>query len=452
MPTEGVSKFALRSSPPMFDIANGAGRSLFDIQRLQFFDRSAAEVALLTFLQETEEPNAVSVELRPKPESLNSINGFVTMSGGERYFFKTHVEQNEQLSEYYNAELLRSVGYPVVSARQISRAPGKQFVFYEVLSYPTLFDLVKFEEDSPVRGVEPFDTSMHLGGASQLVNAQQQLDTTVFEIYQRTLNFSLVDRAVLAPINQLFHHRLSEDGRLGIFYRKGALRDRERVIVDFEQLANLRWRVNGVEYPVSLNQLIERARADLRPDCSGAIVGHGDAHNGNVFFEQNEQRLLLFDPAFAGRHSPLLDLAKPIFHNAFARWMYHPEEVLSEFDLDFRISESEICVEHTFMPSLIRQELLASRLRNVLYPTVELLRHHRLLPSSWRNYLRSALLCCPLLTVNLLAPFDRSGALAERYELPVKLLGLALSIELGASKHSGHSRLTEMIDSVFCGR
>src|SRR4051794_41105384 len=114
---------------------------LTEIQKKQFSDKTGAEIDLLHFLKEHEDRSIEKVELQPKPESLNSLNGFVTYETGDRYFFKTHTEENEKVCEYYNAEELAKSGYPVITSKQITQKVGKQIVLYQIISYPTLFDL-----------------------------------------------------------------------------------------------------------------------------------------------------------------------------------------------------------------------------------------------------------------------------------------------------------------------
>lgn len=460
MRTDAVSKCVSKNKMRELEAARVR---LIDIQKLQFVDKRLAESVLLSFLQCSEDSNIARIELNPKPESLNSINGFVAYNDGERYFFKMHVEENERLEEYYNVQPLTEAGYPLVSARQITSRPGKQLVLYEILNYPTLFDLLTEQEDESMRPRTqqlPQVQPQKIVGR-HYVEAQQELDKKTFEIYQRTLQPVTAAADARAPIHQLFSHRLAEDGRLGLFYRgkemQTAAKDggaKDWLIgapIAFNSLANLRWIINGVTYEETLNQIIQRARAQLAPSDGPSIIGHGDAHNGNLFFDADERKLLMFDPAFAGRHHPLLDLTKPLFHNVFARWMYYPEEVANEFELKFNIAGDVIEVQHSFKPSQLRLQFLQSRVNNVLAPTVQLLQARAMLRDDWETYLRSALFCCPFLTVNLFAPHKAKGTLSERYPLSIKMLGLAMAIEFGSipKAASGASSLSEMIGSIF---
>ncbi len=56
-----------------------------------------------------------------------------------------------------------------------------------------------------------------------------------------------------------------------------------------------------------------------------------------------------FDPAFAGRHSVLLDIVKPFFHNVFATWMYFPNEVARDLQLSVELRDGCVFVEHNYV-------------------------------------------------------------------------------------------------------
>ncbi|MBS1957090.1 MAG: hypothetical protein JST89_23065 [Cyanobacteria bacterium SZAS-4] len=433
---------------------------LTDIQKKQFSDKTGAESDLLRFLKEHEDQSILKVELQPKPESLNSLNGFVTYASGERYFFKTHTEENEKVSEYYNAEELAKAGYPVITSKQITQKVGKQIVLYQIITYPTLFDLLKIEEDKGFAEGSASTSGSVEGSTSRatkdvLLGGQIALDKLVYEIYSKNLSTATAEEHAKAPIHQLFSHRLAEDGRVGLFYRNKIL-NLESTSIPFEELSKMRWTINGAEYSQSLNDLIAHSRDILSPTKTSIIPtktpvvpGHGDAHNGNIFVDLENSKFYMFDPAFAGKHHPLLDLTKPLFHNVFARWMYYPDQVLQEFNLEFNIRDNSINIEHDFKPSQLRLAHLKTRVENVLRPTVALLKNDGGLDDSWRSFVRSALFCCPFLTVNLLSDYVANGTLSERYKPAVKLLGLAMAVELGATAHKGSNFLTDIIDEAL---
>ncbi|MEL7236372.1 MAG: hypothetical protein AAGK74_17855, partial [Chloroflexota bacterium] len=64
------------------------------IQEMQYTDRSAAEALLVEFISRTFPLDVDSVQLRPSAISLNSFNGFLTLTDETRLFFKTHTESD----------------------------------------------------------------------------------------------------------------------------------------------------------------------------------------------------------------------------------------------------------------------------------------------------------------------------------------------------------------------
>lgn len=416
--------------------------TLSQIQKLQFSNHDRAESELLNFLQATCDSAIRHVQINTKPESLNSLNGFVTLASGQRYFFKTHTEENEALSSYYNNNLLADAGYPIIQPKQIAEKPGQQIALYEIITFPTFFDEFKAEED---RLLQSNNDSAKL---RSLLNMNELLDRSVFSCFAKTFDSRLL-ATTDAPIHQLFTHRLAAGNRIASFYENAGLNWRGNAY-PFQSLKTKNWKINGATYNTTLEKQIDIARTRLNhTNPTPTIVGHGDAHNGNIFVDYKEEKLLYFDPAFAGRHNPLLDIVKPLFHNVFSRWMYFPEQAEKEFNVDCTIGETTIEINHDYFPSQARISLLASKIKNVLQPTVALLRKYNVLPSEWQQFMRSALFCCPFLTVNLLALPKPNGTLAERYSSQIRLLGLALAIELAAVPDQSNNRNSDLIASIF---
>ncbi len=312
---------------------------LGQIQALQFTDKAAAEHLLIGFLRDTLALDVVSVELRPLAVSLNSFNGFMSLSAGRRLFFKTHIEADGILNEYYHAGQLAQAGYPVLQPVYSSTETGKQLLIYEVISEPSVFDVAWAIENG---------NSIHF---EALRTEQNQLDDQLLAIYRNTLEWQSADPAAKAPVHQLFYHRLT-GGRLARFYGAEVSVTLPDGVHRMEVVRRARWTINGQHYTATLDDLIEQSSRLLQPAQAGAaIIGHGDAHNGNVFFRQPS--LLYFDPAFAGRHHPLLDLTKPLFHNVFAMWMYYPHAKAAQMSIRFTQSQNE---PHLF--SRLSEEML----------------------------------------------------------------------------------------------
>ncbi|MBL8144833.1 MAG: phosphotransferase [Anaerolineae bacterium] len=407
------------------------------IQRLQFNDRQAAEALLLEFMRSELGLNAVTVELRPLAVSLNSFNGFVTLDDGTRLFFKTHTESDTIIAEYYNAVQLAEAGYPVLQPIHTSTEAGRQLLIYPVVDDQSVFDVAW--------AIEQGD----LGALAELTEAQQAADDHLMEIYAATLALQGAAESAAAPVHQLFHHRLA-GGRLERFYGPlpGVDGDSPSITLpdgahSMREIRQVRWTINGRGYDDTLDDLIRRALLLLEPAQPGpSIVGHGDAHNGNVFFlrESKPPSLMYFDPAFAGRHHPLLDLAKPLFHNVFAMWMYHAQEKADALMLTVRKADDRWAITHDYTLPPVRTMFWTSKVERVLLPVLDLLKRNGMLHEDWRDFLKAAFFCCPLLTINL--------ADETRFPRVISLLGVCMAVELGSESRGERSLLDRTLDEV----
>jgi hypothetical protein len=406
------------------------------IQKLQRDGKSEAEALLLHFLQDVYSHDVVRVELRPVAVSLNSFNGYLYLRDGKSLFFKTHVEADNIINEYYNAELLANVGYPIIVPVFRSTEAGKQILIYQVIDEQSVFDLAWAIEQGTS------DTTV------DLTKAQNQADQQLFQIYLRTLHMQSAQEAAQSPIHQLFYHRLT-GGRLDRFYgiKSGNSEINSFALPGRSVLANhvrhLQWTINGQRYVDTIDDLIGRSIKLLDPATAGpAVTGHGDAHNGNLFYRKDDTSpsLLYFDPAFAGNHHPLLDLAKPLFHNVFAMWMYFPQNIASAIHIQYSVDEDHLSIEHDYVLHSIRAMFLESKLQYVLFPCLLHLKTHGLLREDWRSYLKAALFCCPFLTMNL--------ADSSRFPPAVSLLGLALAVEMGANSFDQRSLIDTKLDEI----
>jgi hypothetical protein len=382
---------------------------LLYIQKLQFQDLARAEEVLKGWLANRMGIRASSVRLVPKAVSLNSFNGFFTISEGE-YFFKTHVEEQGVVQEYYHAELMSQAGYNIVKPLRTLHEQGQQMVIYPVVRWPVVFDLARTLETG---GKAEYS-------AEQIIAAEEAECERLMEIYEATLRPLTASEHAQAPIHQLFWHRLAGE-RLKSFYAGKAfvLPSGERI--RFEDLLRYRWVINEQAYAKTLGDVIETGKRVLQPERAlWGVVGHGDAHFGNVFLEEGK-RYLYFDPAFAGVHSPLLDIVKPLYHNVCATWMYFGEEVARELHITVELRGETLYVEEDYELSELRESIYRNKEFALIDPLVELLQTKNALPGDWGEIIRSALACCPLLTINLL----------ERVPMPVSWLGLVHVIKMG---------------------
>ncbi len=391
--------------------------SLATMQRLQFNERAKAERLLQRWFARHMNLTTDSVTLMPRAVSLNSFNGFY-QSDGQEFFFKTHVEEQGVLEEYYHAELLHQTGYNIVKPLRTLHQEGQQMVIYPVVRWPVMFDLVRAVETG-----EASDITLEM-----LILAEQRECHHLLSIYRSTLAFSSAQEHARAPIHQLFWHRLA-GGRFKSFYEGKLVRIpggkvTQESALPFDELLRYRWVINGVAQQRTLGELIERAKEVLDPARAAmTVIGHGDAHFGNIFLEQGLLRYLYFDPAFAGRHTPLLDIVKPLFHNVFAMWMYFPYDIARDLSMSVIVRNLTIIVEHNYALTPIRQAILQTKIEHLLAPLVEELRSQDALPTEWSEIIQLALMCCPLLTINLLDE--------ERLPPAICWLGLAQAVQTG---------------------
>ncbi len=134
-------------------------------------------------------------------------------------------------------------------------------------------------------------------------------------------------------------------------------------------------------------------------------------HTSAMFSWKIVQQYQYFDPAFAGRHDPILDIVKPFFHNVYATWMYFPREVAQSLQLSAVQQGNSIYVEHNYVLSPVRQAIVDTKLVHLLRPLLAVLNEQQALAEDWAEVMRLALMCCPLLTVNLLDSEKRSAAI-----------------------------------------
>ncbi len=423
----------LQQSSPDFTIADMSELpellaemdSLITIQRLQFSEKEKAERLLQRWFARHMKLRLESVTLTPKAVSLNSFNGIYQLNG-KAYFFKTHVEEQGILEEYYHANLLNQAGYNIVRPLQTLHEGGRQMVVYPVVRWPVMFDLVRAVESGSAEG-DTFES---------VIAAEKQECARLLAIYEQTLTQSSEEEHARAPIHQLFWHRLAGE-RYKNFYQGKVVplpahgRNSNTREIPFEDLLHYRWTIYTKQRSViagewqqpTLGELIERAKVILNPTRETAtVIGHGDAHFGNVFLEDKKD-YLYFDPAFAGRHAPLLDIVKPFFHNVFATWMYFPHEVVQDLQLSVSLRGSEIIVEHNFELTTIRQAIFETKLHALYVPLRDILSVRGYLPADWEEMVWLAMMCCPLLTMNLL----------DEKRLPPAIcwLGLAQAVEMG---------------------
>jgi Ser/Thr protein kinase RdoA (MazF antagonist) len=404
----------------------------------------AAEATIARLIESSFGLSVAALEINRDRYSLNSLNGFVTASDGRAFFFKFHQEEGEAetVGEYYRAEILRDAGFPVDMPLHVSGEVGRQILLYRRRTDPRLADLC--------RPVELGD-----GDPAPLIEAQRVLDCLIGERYLASLHATTAAQIEAESIHRLFHARLVDfgdgstlGGRARRFYVDQMFRF-PGVALSWRDLADKRWRINGVTYRRTLGELFEESRTRLRPlqlAGHGAVVAHGDAHNANVWVEQTEGcKLVFFDPAFAGLHIPaLLAEVKATFHNIFAHplWLYDAPIADRRFTAAVAVAGDTLDVTTDWRLSPLRAAFLESKAERVWRPLLAELAVRGWLPPDWRRILRCALFCCPTLVMDL-----RAGGSADHTPV-TSAIGLAVAITMGSEPDGADDPLSRMLDLI----
>ncbi len=414
-----------------------------------------AEALLRGFLADLFSLDITSVSIRKDTLSLNSVNGFVQLAkpdgktGADTLFFKFHHEESEEgLAEYYNSEMLSDAGFPVEKPVYVSKEVGKQVLLYPVKTSERMADVCK---------------RIELGAAAadefkNVVAAQEGLDDAICARYISSLHEAPVDCLREEPILQLFYYRLTDNkpssatelgGRYKTFYAGKTFAFPGMEIL-FEDLSKLKWCINGILYQETLEQAFQKALKVSSPAGTyPAVIAHGDAHNGNVWYNKGTPpSLSLFDPAFAGRHVPaLLAEIKPVFHNIFAHplWLYDSKEADAGLDISCDINNGIINVTHNWRLPELRAAFLRSTRDKVWIPLLRELQSKKMLPENWQDYLRSALFCCPTLVMNLRA---NAGTSQNAHTPKTSLLGLSISMMLSSKPQQGRDIISDFFSDL----
>ena len=103
--------------------------------------------------------------------------------------------------------------------------------------------------------------------------------------------------------------------------------------------------------------------------------------------------------------------------------MYFPTEIAKHYDIAVEAEGTTLVVNSDYTLTPVRQAILQAKEEYLLRPLLAKLRERDALPDDWVEIMQSALLCCPLLTMNLID--------AERMPLSVGWLGFALAVFMG---------------------
>jgi|CXWL01.1.fsa_nt_gi hypothetical protein len=404
---------------------------LFELQQLAKKDRSSAEIQLLSFVQQTfPEIEITSLSINQSAVSLNSVNGYLVLQDGTELFFKFHSEEGEEstIDEYYNSEVLKKAGLPMLMPKYQNTQPGSQFLIYEKISAPTLFEVGREIDQRQLNGEIASRTN-------EALNAESQLNRQSLAVALATLKKVPAGEQFHSPLHQLFYARLNsteEKSRLDLYYTYASVRLPDEGEMAWSEFSRLKWIINGVHQQQSLAEIIAQAQELLNPLRAPEVpvlTAHGDDHNGNKFLIDGA--LKLFDPAFASDCQPaLLACVKTTFHDTMAHplWLYEPKAIEDQLDLNFSISADTFEIDFEWPMTLYRRQSYQQKVKEIWLPLLADLKSRDWLDPQWKNILRKALFCCPFLVTNLTDP--------QKFSAKASLLALAKSVQLGSANVS----------------
>ena len=388
------------------------------------------------------------VQINQDHYSLNSLNGFFT-SGSAAYFFKFHQEEgeSEMRGEYYRAGILTRAGLPVDQPVFTSTLPGEQILIYQRRTEPRFSDILLALDETPQN-----DALM------RACTAEAALNDHILSCAQTTLVPISPEDSQAEPIHRLFHERLIDrptghfpGGRLARFYVGKSFAFPDGVNIHWDELSTARPVINGREYARNLWEMFTLAHWRYAPERladAGGITAHGDAHNANIWYERGAaaDRLVFFDPAFAGARIPsLLAEVKATFHNIFAHpfWLYHPELAARHFNASVRLEAGRLHIDTDWHLSCVRRQLLDVKARHFWKPWLATLAKAGLLPADWEDVIRIGLFLSPTLVMNL-----RAGDGAERHNPVSSAIGLAVALCAAAPPLTGADLFTAFFDEI----
>lgn len=416
-----------------------------DIRAAAKHDDGRAEPMLAALLADLFGIEAKHVAINRDQYSLNSLNGFFDTADGA-FFFKFHQEEGEeQMSgEYYRADILARAGLPVDQAIYTSTLPGEQILVYRRRTDPRFSDVLR-----------ALDLEDHPERRAAAIAAEATLSDRVTEVYRQTLHPITARQSQSEPIHRLFFERLVDPatgaypgGRLKSFY-VGQSFEFSGATLSWAELASARIVVNGIAYRSSIGELFDLAHKRLNPARladAGGVVAHGDAHNANVWYsdEQGGPSLSFFDPAFAGEHVPtLLAEVKTTFHNIIAHplWLYDPEEAARRYEATATYRDGSLAIDIDWALTPVREDLLRVKTERTWRPLLQDLRDRNLLPTDWREVVRLGLFLCPTLVMNLRAGTGRHNPVSSA-------IGFANAVRVGSEPRAGADFVTAFLDMI----
>lgn len=190
----------------------------------------------------------------------------------------------------------------------------------------------------------------------------------------KSLVFKTLEKKTTPVLNDKFYFdRLKNEnldgvsGRIETYYK-----GKKFLNIPWEELIKYKFEINGIEYDLSLSDILKEARESLNPDCLRPIAFcHGDWHDMNICII--EGNFYFIDCDLSGENDPIGDAAVFLVYNAvhgdylgpkyFRRHFHNRNHALEKLNLQrnpirFILSEKKIIFQgpHLFGASLSRKD------------------------------------------------------------------------------------------------
>ncbi|KAF8901039.1 hypothetical protein CPB84DRAFT_1847020 [Gymnopilus junonius] len=204
-------------------------------------------------------------------------------------------------------------------------------------------------------------------------------------------------------IQQFFCDRILDGQRLCFLYPLGLTLGGMSYTVD--QILSWSVRVNGKHYSCLATTFKEALALLSIEDIT--VIGLGDGHGGNVLVgekgDSSAEALRYIDYEAAGRHSPWLDMAKPIYNDVFYSIFYADllgRDLFADGTVQIKIQEYGVDIKFVFFPDDLTCGIWQVKKQYLLDPFVNYIQSQGFNTDNWNRKVGLALLCCALLTRN----------------------------------------------------
>ena len=307
-------------------------------------------------------------------------------------------------SSQWEAELLGASRLRMLGSRihqPLHTDPAKGTIYYPWFPGTTVADLraqyFGLASASSSKANELFKT---------ILDAEMRKAEDILALYYSTLSQQQSE----TNIQRFFCDRIPNGRRMRHLYPHGLTIGETNYGVD--QILSWSMKVNGKQYP-SLHSCFEEALAKLSVD-EITVVGFGDGHGGNILVggkgESSAETLRYVDYEAAGRHSPWLDMAKPIYNDVFYSIFYADllgKDLFADGTVKVKVQEDDgVDISFTFSPDELTYGIWQVKKRFILDPFVHYLKAQGHKTDDWNRKLGLALLCCAVLTRSFQARED----------------------------------------------